>query len=151
MKNSYYYSVNRKMTSHISVGGLVLPNRPLTNLEINDVAKKLKIPEFRGVYVRDRLPDKPRKNECAVLNLDDSAGGGTHWVAWYRNNSKNWYFDSYGLQPPIELRRYLKDPVFYNTESLQPKGEVFCGHLCLYVLKQLSSGRGLQEVVNELH
>ena len=35
--------------------------------------------------------------------------------------------------------------------KIQPKGEVFCGHLCLHVLKQLSLGRKLQDIVNDLH
>jgi len=34
-----------------------------------------------------------------------------------------------------------RSPILYNTEQIQPKQEVFCGHLCLYVLKQLSPTR----------
>jgi len=49
--------------------------------------KKLEIPQFSG----------------GVLNLDDTSGNGTHWVAWYRDNGKNYYFDSYGIQPPNEV------------------------------------------------
>ena len=138
-------------TTLISIDGIVLPNRPLTNVELIDSAKKLRIPSFRGVFVRDDLPKKTNKNECGILNLDDSSGSGTHWVLWYRKNEENFYFDSYGIQPPLELRRYLKSHIFYNTEKIQPKGEVFCGHLCLHVLKQLSLGRHLQEIVNNLH
>jgi len=47
-------------------------------------AKKIKIPGFRGVFVRDNLPSKRRKNECGILNLDDSSATRTHWVAWSR-------------------------------------------------------------------
>ena len=72
------------MSTLISVNGVVLPNRPLTNLEIVDAVKKLRIPAFRGVFVRDNLPRKPYKNECGILNLDDSLGNGTHWVLWHR-------------------------------------------------------------------
>jgi len=57
-------------------------------------------------------------------------------VAWYRDNGNKYYFDSYSIQPPDELKRYLRSPIFYNTEQIQPKQEVFCGHLCMYVLKQ---------------
>ena len=102
-------------------------------LEISDAVKKLEILRFRGVFVRDNLPVEPQRMECGVLSLDDTSGNGTHWVAWYRDNGKNYYFDSYGIQPPI-----LRSPIFYNTEQIQPKQEVFCGHICLYVLKQLS-------------
>ena len=139
------------MNTSISVDGVVLPNRPLTNLEIIDAVKKLHIPSFRGVFVRDALPRKPNKNECGILNLDDSTGNGTHWLLWFRKNNTNFYFDSYGIQPPQELQRYLKSIILYSTEQIQPKGEVFCGHLCLYVLKQLSQGRHIQNIVNGLH
>jgi len=54
--------------------------------------------------------------ECGILNLDDTTGNRTHWVVWYRDNGKNYYFDSYSIQPPNELKRYLKSPIFYNTE-----------------------------------
>ena len=83
----------------ISVEGLVMPNKPLTNLEILDAVRTLKIPRFRGVFVRDNLPVEPKRMEFGVLNLDDTSGNGTHCVAWYADNGKNYYFDSYGIQP----------------------------------------------------
>ena len=76
---------------NISVGKLVLPNKPLSNIELIDAAKKLKIPNFRGVFLRDILPNKPRKNECGILNLDSSDGSGTHWVAWFKKNNKDYF------------------------------------------------------------
>jgi len=82
--------------------------------------------------------------------LDDSRGNGTQGTVWYRRNDRNYYFDSYGIQPRHELKTYLDDPIVYNTENIQRKGEVFCGHLCLYVLKQLSLGRRFQEIINGL-
>lgn len=38
--------------------------------------------------MRNRLSQHPQKNECAILNLDDWDGAGTHWVAYkkYGNN-----------------------------------------------------------------
>jgi len=100
----------------ISVEGLVMPNEPLTNLEILYTVKKLEIPRFCGVFVRDNLPVEPKRMECGILNLDDTSGNGTHWVAWYRENGKKYYFDSYSIQLPTELKRYVRSPIFYNTE-----------------------------------
>ena len=136
---------------NISVGNLVLPNKPLSNIELLEAARKLKIPNFRGVSLRDTLPKKPKKKECGILNLDDTSGLGTHWVAWYKNEAEKNYFDSYGLQPPNELIDYLHSPILYNTEQIQPKDQVFCGHLCLYVLKHLGEGRNLQDIINSLY
>ena len=92
----------------ISVEGLVIPNKALTNLEILDAVRKLEIPRFRGVFLRDNLPVEPKRMECGVLNLDDTSGNGTHWVAWYADNGKNYYFDSYGIQPPTELKKIFE-------------------------------------------
>ena len=49
----------------ISVDGIVLPNRPLSNLEITDSVKKLRIPSFRGVFVRDALPETPNNKNSS--------------------------------------------------------------------------------------
>ena len=136
---------------NISVGNLVLPNKPLSNIELLEAARKLKIPNFRGVSLRDVLPTTPKKKECGILNLDDTTGSGTHWVAWYKNGTEKKYFDSYGLQPPNELVDYLHSPILYNTERVQPYDQVFCGHLCLYVLKQLGGGQHLQDIINSLY
>ena len=136
---------------NISVGNLVLPNKPLSNLELLEAARKLRIPNFRGVNLRDTLPKRAKRKECCILNLDDTTGSGTHWVAWYKNGAEKKYFDSYGLQPPNELVAYLRSPILYNTEQIQPKDQVFCGHLCLYVLKQLGEGQNLQDVINSLY
>ena len=136
---------------NISVGNLVLPNKPLSNLELLEAARKLKIPNFRGVSLRDALPTTPKKKECGILNLDDTTGLGTHWVAWYKNGTEKKYFDSYGLQPPNELVDYLTPPILYNTERVQPYDQVFCGHLCIYVLKQLGGGQHLQDIINSLY
>ena len=136
---------------NISVGNLVLPNKPLSNIELLEAARKLKIPNFRGVSLRDALPTTPKKKECGILNLDDTTGSGTHWVAWYKNGTEKKYFDSYGLQPPNELFDYLHSPILYNTERVQPYDQVFCGHLCLYVLKQLGGGQHLQDIINSLY
>ena len=135
----------------INVEGVVLPNVPLSNIQLLDAEKKLKIKNFRGVFVRDELPKRSRKVECGILNLDDSDGRGTHWTAWIKKGKKKIYFDSYGLAPPVELVKYLKDPVYYNSERIQPDGVVICGYLYLYVLKKLSDGCNFQDVINNLY
>jgi len=139
----------------IDVCGVVLPNVPLSNIQLLEAAKKLLYStNFRGVFLRDELPDRPKANECGILNLDDSNGSGTHWVCWKienRNEISAKYFDGYGLPPPTELLKYLnKIQLYYNSERIQPDNEVFCGHLCLYVLKMMDDGANFQEVINGL-
>src|SRR6218665_594169 len=109
---------------------------------------------FRGVFLRDKLPKNPKSKECGILNLDDSNGRGTHWVAWTKRGNNKIYFDSFGLPPPLELPEYSKSPVSHNSERLQPVEKVFFGHLCLYVLRKtskLNDGCNSQEVINGLY
>ena len=139
----------------ISVEGIVLPNKPLSNLEIIDAAKKLKIRNFRGVFCRDELPKKPRLNECGILNLDDSDSSGTHWQSWIKRGAVKISFDSYGTHPPSELTDYLGNDTYYNSEQIQQGPTVFCGHICLFVLKKLQNSKNLpqdfQALINNLY
>ena len=75
-------SVN--MIPNILVDSVILPNKPLSNLEIFDAVKKLSLDGFRGVFLRDTLPKKVKLNECGILNLDSSSDDGTHWVMWFK-------------------------------------------------------------------
>ena len=71
---------------NILVDIVTLPNKPLSNLEIVDAAKKLSLNGFRGVFLRETLPKKAQLNECDILNLDSSSGDGTHWVMWLKKS-----------------------------------------------------------------
>ena len=132
----------------ITVEGINLGNKPLTNFELEEAAKELNIPNFKGAYMRDQLPKRPKGTECGILNLNDSKGPGSHWVAWYKKGRDKYYFDSFGVQPPLEIIGYLKSPIYYNTDKIQTGYQVICGHLCLYVLKKLSKGKSFQDVIN---
>lgn len=48
-----------------------------------------------------------------VFNLDDHLGDGSHWVALIIDtNAKKpgvYYFDSYGMRPPKQVRRFMED------------------------------------------
>lgn len=114
-----------------------LPQRALTDADLLEYARILKIPHFRGVFMRNALPrGGPRYRESAIINLDDKTGPGTHWVAYRKNGSNVVYFDSFGdLQPPRDLMMYLElAEVMYNHARYQDYGTYDCGHLCLKFL-----------------
>ena len=78
---------------NILVDSVTLPNKPLSNLEIIDAAKRLSVNWFRWVFLRDTLPTKTKLNECGILNLDSSSGDGTHWVMWFKKGKDKFYFE----------------------------------------------------------
>ena len=99
--------------------------------------------------MRDQLPLYAKSKECGVVNLDSSESSGTHWVCYHSIPNKKLYFDSYGLAPPLELSEYLNDDIEYNTFRFQGTQPI-CGHLCLFVLKRLSSGQDFMSILLEL-
>jgi hypothetical protein len=109
----------------------MLPKRALTNIDLNDFAAKY-LKHFRGVFMKDDLPkSKPWKKECGIINLDNSNGVGSHWVAYWKYYNNIQYFDSFGnLQPPIEVIKYLGDKLKYNYTAHQ-KLQYTCGHHAL--------------------
>jgi hypothetical protein len=150
---------------NIDIDGVILPSIRLSDDVLEAAVNKLNIPNFRGCYCIDMLPKICNKAESGILNLDKFTGDGTHWVAWYVNNNNKIYFDSYGVDPPLELVKYLApaleaEPevklanpapsIYCSTESIQPRGTPICGHLCLYVLKKLSDGMEYVDVINSL-
>ena len=142
----------------LSIAGVSIPNKPLTNFDLIECAENLKIPEFRGVFMRDTLPKKPHKNECGVVNLNTSNEKGSHWVCYYKKGLQRIYFDSFGQITPIEIQDYLKSRkergigvIQRNTDIVQPYNTHICGSLCLFVLKALASNTPFQKVLNILN
>ena len=124
--------------------GLLEKIRPMSNFDLIDAVKSLSIKNFRGVFMRDQLPLKPMKNETGIINLDNSNGEGTHWVAYAIDPRGIVYFDSYGLAPPKEFMKYISTksssvPIFYSTLPTQRLNDPpICGREVLNVLAEIS-------------
>ena len=74
--------------------GFLIPPCPLTNLEIQKYYKNE--PRFNGVFSRDNL-SKKIKNRAYVINLEEYADTGTHWIALFCKKYEVIYFDSFGV------------------------------------------------------
>jgi len=72
------------------------------------MAKRMRIPYFRSIFMRITLQQRECRNESSIVNLNNADGPGTHWMAYAKQRYCAVYFDSFGhLQPPKELVRYL--------------------------------------------
>ena len=136
-----------------------IQDRPLTNIELSTYAQEREIPNFRGVFMRDAIPQYPFNIECGIVNLNTSDQSGSHWLCYYRNGSDRFYFDSYGQITPVEIQRYLKtgsefkrgsEVIQRNTDIVQAANTSVCGHLCLFVLKPLTNGEKFQSILNHM-
>lgn len=128
----------------------MLPNRPLTDIDLRKFTQS--VPHFRGIFMRNSLPKLPHTTECGIINLDSKEGGGTHWVAYYKNKNHIEYFDSFGnLHPPVEVVVYFrrgergggktKTNIEYNYYPEQKYNTFNCGHLCLKFLYTITKTR----------
>ena len=83
--------------------GFLIPPHPLTNFEIQKHYQNE--PRFNGVFSRNNLPKKIRDGEY-IINLDEFADVGTHWVALFCNKNEIVYFNSFGVEHiPAEIQK----------------------------------------------
>ena len=75
--------------------GFFMPPHPLTNFEIQKLYQNE--PRFNGVYSIDNLPEKIT-NGAYVINLDEYADVGTHWIALFCDGNEIVYFNIFGVQ-----------------------------------------------------
>ena len=80
---------------------------PLTNFEIKKCYQNES--RFNGVYSRNNLPKK-LKDGADVINLDEYADVGTHWIALFCNRSEIVYLNSFGVERvPEEIKEIARN------------------------------------------
>ena len=124
-----------------------MPFHPLTNVEINEYYKNE--PRFNGVYSRNNLP-KIIKKGAYVINLDEYANIGTHWIALFVKPKYTVYFDSFGVEHiPKEIKKFIgnKDTKA-NIFRLQAYDSIMCGYFCIEFINYMFKGKTLLEYTN---
>ena len=122
------------------VGALLKDIQPLSNFDIIRFCEKLKIDNFKGCFMREEIGNldaTSNSDECFIMNFDESSSQGTHWIAVNIVSGTTYYFDFFGLPPTEEIKRYCKEPKYYNSFEFQKPNKVICGHLCLYFLYRM--------------
>ena len=89
-------------------------NKPMTNFDIMNWVKELKIKNFDGVFNKG---SRQWASNCGIINLDSNNGPGTHWACYV----DSFYFDPFGLPPPENIL-FIKR---YNTLQYQKKRYLF--------------------------
>ena len=82
--------------------GFQMSPHPLTNFEIQKYFQN--DPRFNRVFSINNLPERI-KDGPHVINLDEYADVGTHWIDLLFNGSEIAYFDSFGVEyVPEEIK-----------------------------------------------
>ncbi len=121
------------------------------NFQLKHYAKSLGIKNFKCL-MRDELKDL-KLPISIIINLHKSTQPGVHWSMIYALDFNTvYFFDSYGLPPPKEVKNFLSPFLnrYYSTFQLQRGDERFCGQISLFVLYQLSQGKDFFNIVLDL-
>lgn len=109
--------------------------------------------ELCNLKIKSLLKDKISRVGI-IYNLDPHDKPGSHWVAMYMdlNKKKVYYFDSYGTQPPDEVKKLvdriqeqgremgMEFEYDYNTTRHQYENSE-CGVYSMYFITQLLEGK----------
>ena len=125
------------------MGFVMLPNH-LTNFEIKTYDQNE--PGFNGVFSRDNLPKKIKDGAC-VINLDEYADVGTHWVPLFCNRSETVYFDSFGVEHVSEeVKTFVVNKnIIANIFRVQTKNSVMCGYFWIGFIDFMLVGKTLTD------
>ena len=67
--------------------------------------------DFNGVLSRDTMP-KIIKDGAYVINLDEYAEVGTHWIALFCSRSEIVYINSFGVEHiPEEIKEFMGNKI----------------------------------------
>ena len=124
-----------------------MPPHPLTNFETQKYYQNE--PRFNGAYSRDNLPEKI-KDGAYIINFDEYADVGTHFIAVFCNKSQIVYFDSFGVEHvPEEIKE-----IFGNKNKkasifrVQPNKSTMCGYFCIGFIGFILAGKKLSNLMN---
>ena len=129
------------------MGFLMLPH-PLKNFEIQKYYQNE--PRFNGVFSRNNLPKKI-KDGAYVINLDEYADVGTHWIALFCNRNEIVYFDSFGVEYiPEEIKEFIEEfsgnkNIKTNIFRLQEDNSIMCGYFCIGFIDFMLAGKKLTD------
>ena len=119
---------------------------PLTNFELQKYYQNE--PRINGIYSRDNLPEnKKKENGAYVINLDEYADVGTHWIALFCNRSEIVYFDSFGVEDvPEETKKFVGNKIIIgNIFLVRANNSVICGYFCIGFIDFMLVGKTLTD------
>ena len=127
--------------------GFLMPPHPLTNFELEMYYQNE--PIFNGVFSRNNLPKKI-KDGAYVINLDEYADVGTHWIALFCNRNEIVYFDSFGVKHvPEEIKEFVgNENIIANIFRVEANNSVMWNYFCIGFIDFMLAGKKLTDFMN---
>ena len=129
--------------------GFLIPLPPLTNFEIQKYYKNE--PRFNGVFSRNNLLKKI-KDGAYIINLDEYADVGTHWITLFCKKNEIVYFDNFGVEYiPEEIKEFIEEfsgnkNIKANIFQVQENNSVMCGYFCIGFIDFMLAGKKIDSL-----
>ena len=103
-------------------------------------------PRFNGFFPRNCLP-KTIKDGAYVINLNEYADVGTHWIALFCNRNEIVYFNSFLVEHvPEEIKEFVRSKnITANIFLVQANDSVMCGYFCIGFIDLMLAGKKLTD------
>ena len=90
---------------------------------------------------------KKQKDGAHVINLDEYADVGTHWVALFCKRNKIVYFDSFDVEHVSEkIKEFIGNKnIKANIFWVQENGSVMCDYFCIGFIDFMLAGKKLTD------
>ena len=100
-------------------------------------------------FSRDNLPKKI-KDGAYLINLDEYADIGTHWVALFCKKNEIIYFDSFSVEHiPEEIKEFIGNKnMKANIFRIQANNSVMFGYSCIGFIYFMLAGKKLTDFTN---
>ena len=127
--------------------GCLIPPYPLTNFEIQKYYQNEL--RFNDVFSRNNLPKKI-KDGAYVINLDEYADVGTHWIALFCNRYEIVYFDSFGVEHVAEeIKEFIGNRnIKVNIFQVQQNDSIMCRYFCIGFIDFMLASKKLTVFTN---
>ena len=85
-----------------------------------------------------------------LIDLDEYADVGTHWIALFCNRNEIVYFDSFGVENvPEEIKESVENKkIIANIFRLEANDSVMCGYFCIRFIDFTLAGKKLTDFTN---
>lgn len=132
-----------------------MKNSRMNTYELNKILRRNDVtaPFYLGCFAADRIPANISTYPCCmVVNTDDSASAGTHWVCMYLASAAVVdYFDSLAVWPSssAHIDAYLRRFTHVHTApcAVQSDRSMACGKHVIYFLHRRCRGWPMDRIV----
>ena len=121
--------------------GFLMPPHPSTNFEIQ------KYYQNEPVFLQEIIYLKKIKDGAYLINLDEYADVGTHWIPLFCNRNEIVYFDSFGVEHvPEEIKEFVGNKnIKANIFRVQANDSVMCRYFCIGFIDFILAGKNLTD------